>query len=212
MKWVKLIFNILFSLIGWIASISPIYKMDELKQESRIAIIFIIAVFSLVYVGVQVHSFYKSNYNSSIHNSKDKVNKYLLNWLNKGSRVVIFTRDLTWADESDDILSTLERKARNKELTICLYRKTDITNRLSDLGAEIFVHNLSESQLKSRFTIIDYGKNNPKITVGTRNSSGQFVNERYDMKTNPNACNAFIELFELVKSRNITETSYPTTV
>ena len=85
-----------------------------------------------------------------------------------------------------------------------MYRNTDTTNRLRALGAEVYVHNLSENQLKSRFTIIDYGKSNPKITVGTRNNSGQFVNERYDMRTNPNACTAFIELFELVKNQKIT--------
>lgn len=203
MKWLKLIFNILFSIAGWVSSIFSIYKIDELESWTRIIVIVFVGIFSILYVWLQIYSFYKSNYNSSIHNTKDQVNKYLLNWLNKGSRTVIFTRDLTWANESADVLSTLEQKARNKELTICLYRNTAVTEHLSNLGAEIYVHNLSDSQLKSRFTIIDYGKSNPKITVGTRNSNGQFVNERYDMNTNPNACNAFIELFELVKSQQI---------
>ena len=205
MKWLKITFNILFSIAGWVSSILSLYKIDELKSEIRIVVIFLVGLFAILYVWIQIYSFYKSNYNSSIHNTTDQVNKYLLNWLNKGSRTVIFTRDLTWADESIDILHTLERKARNKELTICLYRKTSVTDHLSDLGAEIYVHNLSDNQLKSRFTIIDYGKNNPKITVSTSNGNGQFVNERYDMNTNPNACNAFIELFELVKSQRITE-------
>ena len=205
MKWVKLIFNILFSIVGWISSVLSLYKLESFNTEKRLFIIFIVGILSVLYICIQIYSFYKANYNSSIHNSKEKVNKYLLNWLNKGSRTVIFTRDLTWANESIDILNTLERKARNKELTICLYQKTITTDHLSDLGAEIYVHNLSENQLKSRFTIIDYGKSNPKITVGTRNSSGQFVNERYDMNTNPNACNAFIELFELVKNQKISE-------
>ena len=204
-KWVKLLFNILFSISGWVSSILSLYKVDELRSEIRLVVIFFVGILAIIYIWAQIYSFYKSNYNSSVHNTTDQVNKYLLNWLNKGSRTVIFTRDLTWADESLDILNTLERKARNKELTICLYRKTAITDHLNDLGAEIYVHNLPDSQLKSRFTIIDYGKNNPKITVGTRNSNGQFVNERYDMNTIPNACNAFIELFELVKSRQVTE-------
>lgn len=176
-----------------------------MKLEYKIVSISIIVAFLIAYIYVQIHSFYKLNFNSSIHNTKEKVNKYLLDWLNKGSRTVIFTRDLTWADESVDILNTLKRKARNKELTICLYRNTHTTQYLKELGAEVYIHNLSENQLKSRFTIIDYGKNNPKITVGTTNSSGQFVNERYDMKTNPNACAAFIELFELVKNQKSTE-------
>ena len=205
MKIVKLVFNIIFSIVGWASSVFSLYKMNSLKSETRAIITIIVGLTSIIYVVVQLYSYYKTNYNSSIHNSKEKVNKYLLNWLNKGSRTVIFTRDLTWADESADILNTLERKSRNKELTICLYRNTKTTDHLAELGAEVFIHNLSDNQLKSRFTIIDYGKSNPKITVGTRNSSGKFVNERYDMNTNPNACNAFIELFELVKNQKLTE-------
>lgn len=203
MKWVKLGFNILFSLAGWISSIFSFYQMESFNSKIREIIIVVVGILSILYIWIQVYSFYKSNNNSSTHNSKEGVNKYLLDWLNKGSRTVIFTRDLTWANESADILNTLERKARNKELTICLYQRNQITNHLSELGAEIYIHNLSNNQLKSRFTIIDYGKNNPRITVGTRNSNGQFVNERYDMNTNPNACNAFIELFELVKNQKI---------
>ncbi len=205
MKWAKLVFNILFSIIGWISSVFSLYRLEDVKPEKRIIFVCIIALLSLLYIWIQIYSFYKSKCNFSVHNSKEKVNKYLFNWLNKGSRTVIFTRDLTWANESGDILNILKRKANNKELIICLYHSTSITDQLKELGAEIYVHNLSESQLKSRFTIIDYGKSNPKITVGTRNSNGQFVNERYDMNSNPNACNAFIELFELVKAQKTTE-------
>ena len=204
MRWIKPSFSIIFTLAGWVSSIFSLFKLEHFKPESRMAIIIIVVFLSVIYIGTQLYSLYKTGFNSSIHNTKQEVNKYLLDWLNKGSRTVIFTRDLTWADESADILNILEKKARNKELTICLYRNTDTTNRLRALGAEVYVHNLSENQLKSRFTIIDYGKSNPKITVGTRNNSGQFVNERYDMRTNPNACTAFIELFELVKNQKIT--------
>ena len=204
MKWIKPSYNILFTLVGWVSSTCSLLKFEDFKPENKVAFVFIVGVLAIIYIVIQIHSLYKYNFNSSIHNTKQKVNEYLLDWLNKGSRTVIFTRDLTWADESTEILNTLERKARNKELTICLYRNTDTTKHLRDLGAEVYVHNLSENQLKSRFTIIDYGKSNPKITVGTRNNSGQFVNERYDMKTNPNACTAFIELFELVKRQEIT--------
>lgn len=202
MNWIKLIFNILFALTGWVSAIFSISKFDSLKENVKSSILCIVVMLSFVYVVIQLYSLHKTTFNSSIHNSSKKVNKYLLDWLNKGGRTVIFTRDLTWADESADILKTLEKKARTHDLTICLYRHTETTKHLRDEGAEVYIHNLPENQLKSRFTIIDYGKSNPRITVGTRNSNGQFVNERYDMKTNPNACTAFIELFELVKSQN----------
>ena len=202
MKWAKLSFNILFSVVAWIASVYSLFELGAVSYEMRPFVISLVAVLTIVYIGIQINSFRISNCNRSVHRNKDKVNQYLLNWLNKGSRTVIFTRDLTWANESGSIRKTLEEKARNRELTICLYRKTETTNFLEKLGAEVYVHNLPENQLKSRFTIIDYGTNNPKITVGTRNSNGWFVNERYDMNTNPNALHAFIELFELVKSRS----------
>ncbi|MCH5183710.1 MAG: hypothetical protein J1E00_05990 [Oscillospiraceae bacterium] len=202
MRIAKLTVNIIFSIIGWVSSVVSLIKMDDLKPGPRLVISIAVGLFAILYALIHIFSFRKTK-NASIHNSKEAVNKYLLNWLSKGTRTVIFTRDLTWADESDDIRVTLERKARNKELSICLYQHTETTKRLASLGAEIYVHNLPEGQIKSRFTIIDYGKNNPKITVGTRNNDGKFVNERYDMRTNPNACNAFIELFELVKSREV---------
>lgn len=203
MKLAKLLFNILFTVVGWISSMLSLYNLDTLEPTNQMLLIFVIGILCIAYIILQIHSFYKTGLNSSVHKTKEEVNKYLLDWLNKGGRTVIFTRDLTWADESIEIRKKLEEKARAGALTICLYRNTSTTDYLKGLGAEIYIHNLTENQLKSRFTIIDYGKNNPKITVGTRNNAGLFVNERYDMQTNPNACNAFIELFELVKSQQL---------
>lgn len=207
MKWVKLCFNIIFSVVGWISSIIALYELGNFKPEIQGAVTCGVIILSICYIVVQIHSFKKFNCNSSIHNTQEGVNKYLLNWLKKGGRTVIFTRDLTWVniERTPEIFEILKKKAENDELIICLYRKTEVTNELNKLGAKIYVHELSESQLKSRFTIVDYGTNNPKITVGTRNNNGQFVNERYDMNSNPNACHAFIELFELIKSNEITE-------
>lgn len=203
MKWLRLFFNLTFTIVGWVSALFSFGFVEELNSSWRAVFFCGVLFFSALYLWVQIYSFYRHKISCSIHYSKEKVNKYLLKWLQKGSRTVIFTRDFTWANESTDILHILERKAMNRELTICLYRTTDITDRLAQLGAEVYVHNIAESQLKSRFTIIDYGTNNPKITVGTRNGNGRYVNERYDMKSNPNACNAFIEMFELVKASQI---------
>ena len=39
-KWVKLLFNILFSISGWVSSILSLYKVDELRSEIRLVVIF----------------------------------------------------------------------------------------------------------------------------------------------------------------------------
>ncbi len=192
LSFCKLIFNIVFTLSGWISSIYA-FKIDNEF------IISMIAVISICYIVLQIYSYISTVKNIYVHNTKEEVNEYLYDWLNKGGRTVIFTRDLTWVNESSKIRELLEKKSKDKELSICLYRETEVTAELKRLGAQIYVHNLPENQLKSRFTIIDYGKNNSKITVGYRNEDGKFVNIRYAMNSNPNICQTYIELFELIK-------------
>lgn len=203
MKLSKLLFNIIFAIIGWASSVISIYQLNIFGSTSRILILCAAIILTAFFIWSQISCYMNECKIIFEHSNKAQVNKYLYNWLNMGDRTVIFTRDLTWADESDEIRNVLEKKAKKNELTICLYKSTETTKRLENLGASIYLHNLPENQLTSRFTIIDYGRNNPKITVGYRRSDGKFVNERYSMERTPNACRAFIEMFELVKSHNI---------
>ena len=200
MKVIGFILTIIFTLAGWVSSIIALIAFDRFTPFWQSFWILLIVILSIIYIVFQIASFGKNHIYT--HKTETEVNNYLLNWLQQGSRTVIFTRDLTWGN-AEGIKPELIKKAENKELIICLHKKTGITNTLEGLGAEIYVHNLNESQLKSRFTIIDYGKHNPKITVGTRDTLGHFINERYDMESNPNACHAFIELYELVQSQSI---------
>lgn len=195
----NLIYNIIFTILGWLATIISIFSLEIFSPYICITITVAAVIFLIIYIILQIKKYKSEFVNSVYHNSKEEVNKYLLDWLNSGGRTVIFTRDLTWADESIDIKNILQSKARKNELTICLYQNTQTTIELQKIGAKIYVHNLPDNQLKSRFTIVDYGTNNPKITVGLRLRDGKFLNERYDMNNNPNACQAFIELFEFVK-------------
>src|SRR4051812_48363730 len=48
-----------------------------------------------------------------------EINKYMFEWIARGGRVVIFTRDHTWANDQQ-MRDLLVAKARRSELALCL--------------------------------------------------------------------------------------------
>lgn len=199
MKLWQLIFNLIFTVIGWLSSALALWMIwAETFRNSFFVFCLTISVVSIIYVILQINLYKRNRQQTFIHSSQEKVNKYLYDWIKEGSRTVIFTRDFTWANSSTNMLSMLEEKSKKHELIICLYQPTDITNRLKELGAEVYIHNLHD--LKSRFTIIHYGTNSPQITIGLRNADGNYVNKRYSMQYDPHIYNLFVELFESIKA------------
>ena len=195
----QLIFNLVFTIIGWLSSAVTLWMVCAENQKNGFFVFcLIISIISIVYIIFQINLYKKSRQQTYVHSSQEKVNKYLYDWIKEGSRTVIFTRDFTWANSSYAMQSMLEEKSRRHELIVCLYQPTEITNRLKDLGAEIYIHNLHD--LKSRFTIIHYGTNSPQITIGLRNADGNYVNKRYSMQYDPHIYNLFVELFESIKA------------
>lgn len=199
-KILKLVFNSLFTVIGWISSAFALWQLHYSTTVSVRYIIFcfVIGFISLIYVGVQIHTYIHDRKKVFVHSTPEKVHAYLYKRIKDGGRTVIFTRDFTWANCNIEMLALLKAKAAANELIVCLYKPTHITEELKALGAEIYTHNLHN--LKSRFTITHYGTNSPQITVGSRTANGNFVNERYDMQSNPNMYNIFVELFESAKA------------
>lgn len=61
---------------------------------------------------------------SQVHAFKTtaEINDYMYNWISKGGRVVIFTRDMSWASDAR-IKDLLLRKAELEELSICVPKK-----------------------------------------------------------------------------------------
>lgn len=200
MKFLTLLFNLIFAVVGWVSSAIALWNIYCTEAVTTGFIIFclVISIISIFYVVIQIHTYIRDKRRVFIHSSDKKVHAYLFDWIKSGGRTVIFTRDFTWADCSHEMLDMLKNKARRRELIVCLYKSTEITDDLQKLGAEVYIHNLSN--LKARFTIINYGTNYPQVTVGSKLANGYFVNERYDMHSYPNVYNTFVELFESAKA------------
>lgn len=201
--------NILFTVVGWLASAVTIWSYYYDKMPSGMywwgcAFVTVVAVW---YIWAQYKDYRREKEEKEKvlrHPTAEAVHSYLYDWIENGGRTVIFTRDFTWANYDNNMLNMLREKAKKGELIVCLYRATDITDQLKELGAEIYTHDIQD--LRSRFTIIHYGTNCPQITVGSIDVDGSFINKQYNIQYDPIIYNIFVELFESAKAASIKNT------
>jgi hypothetical protein len=106
-----------------------------------------------------------------------EINAYMFRWISRGGRVVIFTRDHTWARDPK-IRDLLSSKARRDELAICLPSETTLTRELRSEGAEIIVYPQLAYTPGSRFTIINDGRiADAAVAIGRQVNGEQVIEE-----------------------------------
>ncbi len=101
------------------------------------------------------------------------IRDYMYQWISRGTRVLIFSHDLTWVND-EEMRDLLRGKARRGELSICLRERIPISNELSDLGARIFTYGELKYTPASRFTIINHGRYDAHVAIG-RGSKGEHI-------------------------------------
>ena len=136
------------------------------------------------------------SYSSSVF-----INAYLYDWIDKGGRVVIFTRDMSWANDSvptwprlqrllshlpflritfrqKELKSLLIKKAQAGDLRICLPTMIPLAKELQQAGADVFCYEaLNYLQPESRFTIINWGRMDMHVAVGRRVNNKHVIEE-----------------------------------
>lgn len=117
------------------------------------------------------------------YKSPEKINDYMFRWIYRGGRVVVFTRDMSWAQDRR-IENLLLDKAKRNELSICLPQPIELTQKLSAAGAEIFTYENVEHIPLSRFTIINDGRMDASVAIG-RQINGTHVIEEFAVGQHP---------------------------
>ena len=112
------------------------------------------------------------------------IKSYMHNWIEHGGRVAIWTRDMSWADDTET-QAHLMKKAQRNELILCLPEKNPLANELESAGAEICAYgpNLLESPA-SRFTIIFFGRGSARVAVGRAEGDTHVIDE-FDSASHP---------------------------
>jgi hypothetical protein len=127
-----------------------------------------VGVLGLIFLGAACYDiWYDLKRQPKQYRERRKVIEYMSRWISRGGRVVVFTRDHTWANEPK-IQELLFTKARLNELTICLPSDTELTQKLRISGAEIITYSkLGYDSPGSRFTIVNDGQSaSASVAIG----------------------------------------------
>jgi hypothetical protein len=105
------------------------------------------------------------------------IREYMHDWIKDAGRVAIWTRDMSWANNSDT-RSVLQDKAAKNELVICLPKLNEHAKQLKRDGAEVCIYgaDLLESPA-SRFTITHLGTGGSRIAVGRAEGDAHIIEE-----------------------------------
>lgn len=110
------------------------------------------------------------------YTSQKKINSYMGKWVSGGGRVAIFSRDMSWA-RVDPIRRILREKAAQNELIVCLEHPIELTDELEELGAQIVTYQDLGHMPRSRFTIVDFGREGARVAVGVQEKQGHVIQE-----------------------------------
>jgi hypothetical protein len=104
-------------------------------------------------------------------------------WISEGGRVAIWTRDMSWA-ENPNTLELLLIKAKSHELIICTPKRFSIMDQLIGAGAEVYLYDSLDFVPRSRFTIVQFGREGSRVAIGRREGNCHVIKE-YDSSEHP---------------------------
>ena len=96
-------------------------------------------------------------------NNQAGISRYLYRRIDSGGRIVLWTRDMSWA-EGEKMAELLRRKAQRDQLIICLPRETQKSDELKQIGAEVFAYG-TDHATDYRFIIINYGQDGSRVAM-----------------------------------------------
>ncbi|AZQ57896.1 hypothetical protein EJ994_03400 [Maribacter sp. MJ134] len=177
--------NIL-SQVGSIASLFGLIFTLKSDQQTfgGLEWFLLFASFFLCFVSIYLLVIEYTSNKPQVYKNKSDIRDYMFDWIKNGGRVVIFTRDMSWVND-DEMKNLLRNKSRNRECIICMPKKIDKAVELENEGAIIIEYPSLDYTPLSRFTIINYGRDDAKIAVGKSIDSGKHLIEEFGNGEHP---------------------------
>jgi hypothetical protein len=183
--------SILLGVIGLWVTFNP----DITKFSIVQVVLLTITVLGILFMTYwDIYSYLRKR--PKLYQTTKQIDQYMYSWISQRGRVLIFTRDMSWA-ASQDIKKLLMDKAAGRELEICLPEPIPLTTELAAAGAEIYTYKSFNDSPYSRFTIIRYGKADARMAIG-RNVDGFHRIDEYSYGSDPVFSIAY-DLVRLVK-------------
>src|SRR5581483_995546 len=110
-------------------------------------------------------------------NDQDGIKRYMHNWIEHGGRVAIWSRDMSWAQNSETG-RLLKEKARHHELILCLPERNGFADELAAVGAEVCAYGRDYLESPaSRFTIVFFGRDGARVAIGRADGDTHIIEE-----------------------------------
>lgn len=139
----------------------------------------IAAILAIASIVLEVKSERKAHKNRKTYRKDDSagIKAYMRNWIGESGQAVIWTRDLSWADD-DQTKNLLKDKARNGNLTVCMPKMTDLGDTLKKAGANVWIYGRPHFKTPaSRFTIAHSGNGGSQVAIGRANGGIHVIEE-----------------------------------
>ena len=169
--------TLLAATIGSWASLMGLAVPLFLSVEDKSALMGGLIVFSVFLMIVTVIAIVRTDIPYKVYRIGDArgIRDYMFHWIKNGSRVAIWTRDLSWAAD-EELDEMLRQKAQRSELIICLPENIEKTDSLKASGADIVAYGTSETPA-SIFTIVNYRRTGSRVAVGMRKGNHHIIQE-----------------------------------
>lgn len=162
----KTIANVI-SAIGTAASILSLAFISELLPEIK----YFLIIVGMLCLALLLFSIYKEKKNVQtneiICTNNDQIKEEMKNLIKMQGRICIMSRDLTWVD--DRIRKCIIEK--KSSILIFAEHKTDLTNKLEEIGVDIRYYGKTGFIPNTRFTVIRYNKSDRQVAIAnTKNT------------------------------------------
>jgi hypothetical protein len=163
----KLLSAIFVHLLSLGAVLRLYLSLPQSNQEQPLLISGLVATCTILVVAIvrDLGIYWKSAPTRIRLFKKRRIRSYMCRWLSAGGRAVIFTRDMSWVD-TPKVKNVLIEKSRKNELIICVDHIIPLVEELRLEGAEIIQYGMLGVVPRSRYTIIDFEKDNARVAVG----------------------------------------------
>lgn len=111
------------------------------------------------------------------------IRDYMFKWINEAGAVAIFSRDLSWVND-DPMRNLLKEKAAKGELTLALPKSIPFSESLEESGAKTLYYSETDYATRSRFTLVNVGRNDTRLAIG-RTEGGRHIVEEFSAGDHP---------------------------
>ncbi|MBY5572206.1 hypothetical protein HFO55_34490 [Rhizobium leguminosarum] len=150
----------------------PISQIDGIWETSLLCLTILLCCIT-IFVDARAYLIQRPK----AYKKPSDVNAYMRSWLSARGRALVFSRDLSWAENDHATKQLMITKSKQRELIVVAEHKAPFTDKLRSSGAKVIYYEGIGYVPKSRFTITDFGKSDARVAIGGKINGVHIIEE-----------------------------------